>query len=255
MKKITLVIVFCISFTFLLAKIRNGYDGEMQGLLSSVSSIQSYLSHEETLSPEQAKNAHFRLKHLLDYASYYELTNELLTQLRILSPDLYDEIDNIKDKQGRPVDVHVKFISESQRTIPLSGATYFGRSSFDEDAHLSEYGENSVSTKIWIGSNALLLLYHELGHIKYVVPNLAKYCKAYTKPCRENEIDQAYIGHSPGDPSGFFANRFENKLRVDHVRYRKQYGKRMEPVLAILQRVRRNNHINFLSNPTMIAKE
>lgn len=39
------------------------------------------------------------LKVVIDHIAYYRLTNRLLEQFRITAPDLYDEINFIKDKR------------------------------------------------------------------------------------------------------------------------------------------------------------
>ena len=55
------------------------------------------------------------------------------------------------------------------------------QSSDDKDAYQSEYGKFTVSVKVWIVPRALLVLAHELGHVKYQVPNLASYFEFYKK--------------------------------------------------------------------------
>ena len=95
--------------------------------------------------------------------------------------DLYNEIDTIKDIKGRAVNVFVKFIPTDATEVKAWGTTYMRQVENDQDGYLSEYGELTVSVKIWIVNNALLVLAHELGHVKYQVPNLANYFEYYRK--------------------------------------------------------------------------
>ena len=55
--------------------------------------------------------------------------------------------------------------------------------------------------RIWIMDNALTILSHELGHVKYQVPNLENYAKYY-KETYGTSNNEAYLGHNPSDPSG-----------------------------------------------------
>lgn len=245
MKRLILALVFSTSFTILPAKIRNGYEKDIKFLKPSIQKITSILRDERNMSPEQERNVYDRLDYLFDYESYYELTETLIAQLKVLSPILYDQIDNIKDKKGRSVDVYVKFIPEEQSNTPLCGVSFFGRSAIDEDAHQSEYGEHSVSVKIWIVGNAMMYLYHELGHIKYIVPNLAAYAKTYTKACKTNSVDMNHIGHRAGDPSGWSAGRLENQFLKDRFVYKKKYGERLAFAPALLRSIRESKRIHI----------
>ncbi len=80
----------------------------------------------------------------------------------------------------------------------------------DPDGYLSEYGDHTVSVKIWIVNNALLVLAHELGHVKYQVPHLAHYFEFYKKNYFGIMNDSNHIGHNPSDPSGKSANNMKN---------------------------------------------
>jgi hypothetical protein len=113
------------------------------------------------------------------YIAYYELTEQLLAQFRSIAPDLYHEIDTIKDDEGRSTDVYVKFMPEEEMKVSVSGTTNIAQAEEDGNAYHSEYGAHTVSVRIAIGKKSLGLLAHELGHVKYQVPYLVSYVKYY----------------------------------------------------------------------------
>lgn len=254
-KTSALIFLFCISFTLLLGKIRNGYEMDIPGMISSIKGLHTILEDESILTHAQHHKVKDRLKKLIDHVSYYRLTDELLQQFRRLSPDTYAEMDNIQDKRGRAVDVYIKFIPRRWANVPLSGVTFFMRSSKDEDAHHSEYGENSISIEVCTGPNSLLLLYHELGHAKYIVPNLASYARTYFRKYEETLENLYYSGHGMGDRSGEMAKKFEKKYLHDQSIHKKNYGTKQEPVLAILQRILKSNRINESTNELAIVAQ
>ncbi len=131
----------------------------------------------------------------MNHISFYDLTENLLNQFKIIAPKLYAEIDTISDRKGRPVHVYVKFVPVDATKVKAWGITYLNQVENDKDAYLSEYGAFTVSIKIWIVPKALLVLSHELGHVKYQIPNLASYMN-FHKKCYKDEVSN-YIGHNP----------------------------------------------------------
>lgn len=202
---------------------------------------------DSDLSPIQRLKIKSRMGNLINYISCYELTEKLLDQLKRVSPDMYNEIDGIRDKRGRPTDVYIKLIPRERARVQLQAVSFFRPASIDEDAHLSEYGEYSVSVDIWIADNALQLLCHELGHVKYVVPNLARYSKFYNKHYRKPGVDFSHIGHDRHDESGESAKAFEKRFFVDKANYLRDGGKKLESTFSILQKIKKNNR-NFETN-------
>jgi hypothetical protein len=224
-------------------------------LISSINGLNTILEDESNLSYEERRKVKERLQNLITHISYYQLTEELLQQFRKLSPDTYDEMDNVQDKRGRVVDVYVKFIPTRWASTPLNGVTFFGRSSKDEDAHHSKYGENSISIEICSEAKSLFLLYHELGHAKYIIPNLASYARYYSRNRGEQIENLSYSGHGKGDPSGAIAKKFEKKYLYDQSIHKKNYGNKQEPVLTILQRIWKTNRFNQKNNSQPIVAQ
>jgi hypothetical protein len=197
------------------------------------------MDESQDMSLAQKLRIKSKIENLISYISYYELTEELIRQLRTVSPAIFTEIDNIEDKRGRPTDVYVKLIPKEKARIQLEGASFFEQSSVDEDANHSEYGDYSVSVEIWISNNALLLLSHELGHIKYIVPNLAGYAKYYDRYYAKNRMQLRCIGHRPHDQSGKVANNFVKRFVEDRKIYSQHGERKTETFFSLLARIRK----------------
>lgn len=84
----------------------------------------------------------------------------------------------------------------------------------DKDAYSSEYGFNTVSVKVANVKRSSILLAHEFGHIRYLVPNLAMYVETYINYYKKKMVDSNAMGHQPDDPSGRMARTYEGKFAV-----------------------------------------
>jgi len=235
-----LLSLFILPFGYLLGEIKNGYEAQLQSTRASLQKLNAQLLEDSNLSSFQRLRIKSEIRSLINIISCYQLTQELINQLKIVSPGMYDEMSNIKDKRERVTDVFIKLIPREQARIPLQAATFFGRSSIDEDTNLSEYGEYSVSVIIWIVDNSLLFLYHELGHIKYVVPNLATYSE-FSKKCYHGARDLGYIGHNRHDQSGKIASAFEKRFFEDRATYVSMGREKLESTISIMQKITKNN--------------
>jgi len=107
----------------------------------------------------------------------------------------------------------------------------------DKDAYLSEYGAFTVSVKIWIVPKALLVLSHELGHVKYQIPNLASYMN-YHKKCYK-EVSN-YIGHNADDPSGNTAIETEKLFRKEHAYFLRNTNEKIQNPVIMLTKIRKS---------------
>lgn len=229
-----------LSSCVLLAEIRNGYEAELHSAIAALQQLSTRLSSDRSLSLLEKQIIRSEIKKVTDIISHYELTWQLINQFRIVSPVIYSEMDTISDKRKRPTDIFVKLIPHEQSRVQLMAASFFRQSPRDSDASYSEYGENSVSVNICIGQNALQLLSHELGHIRYVVPNLATYASFY-KRYYKRELDFSYVGHSPFDKSGKTAMSFEQRFRADLAYYLINGGMKFESTASLIERIRRNS--------------
>ena len=214
LKSLLLISLWLSSNNHALGEIRNGYEKDILCLRSSFNSLVTMLQ-DNSLSVSKKHKAKRNLDFVIKKLAYYELTEMLLMQFKIISPDLFEEINTIIDKKGRPVIVYVKFIPEDEAEIRAWGVTYINQVETDSDAYRSEYGDNTVSVKIWVVNKALLVLAHELGHVKYLVPHLASYVRYHKENYTENP-HFGDVGHNPGDPSGKNAKVYEKRFREEY---------------------------------------
>lgn len=255
MKTICLIIVLCIlSFNDLFGRIRNGYEPKLESAKVSLQKLNLLLSQAGNLSIVRRLWIKSQMEDLIDHISYYQLTEELIRQFRIISPRLYAEMDSIKDGKGRLTDIYVKLIQRKKSRVQLEGATFFYQAPRDEDANLSEYGMYSVSVEIWIGDNSLFLLSHELGHAKYIVPNLASYTKFYSMQYGNTNVNISYIGHSRYDLGGKWANAFQEEYLQDKAIFlKKNGGKKPQSLASLFYRIRRNTYLEATHPPSVIV--
>jgi len=234
-----IIIVLC-SSGYLLGKIKNGYEGDLQNAKASLKNLNKLLLEGRDLTVWERAGIKTQIKNLVSYILYYELTEELLFQLQTISPVVFKEMDDVRDKEGRTTDVYVKLVPEEKAMVWLDAASFFKQSPDDEHANLSEYGLYTVSVQIRIAEKALFLLFHELGHIKYVVPNLASYSKFYARHYERLSSDFRHVGHNKYDQSGKTAVAFEKRFLEDQYDFLRNGGEKLESALSILQRIKRN---------------
>ncbi|HEX8041672.1 MAG TPA: hypothetical protein VF490_21140 [Chryseosolibacter sp.] len=235
-----LFVVTLLSLGPLSGKIINAYEKKLECATETLQRLNRMLQGDHLTSLEKA-NLRSRIKLLMSFLSYRELTEKLINQLRAISPDLYNEIDNITDKRGRPTDVYIRLVPKGNGSLPLQAFSLLSRATVDEDASHSEYGDYSVSIDVQIGENALMLLYHELGHVHYIIPNLATYQKFYEARHRNRKHNPDYFGHDIRDASGQSANAFVKIYLRDKAKYIQTSGERPSSALVLLQRIEKNN--------------
>jgi len=180
----------------LFGQIKNGYESEIHGMRSSLESLNRLLAEECNLSVFQRFDMNRKIRMLVEYIAYFKFTEELLAQFRSISPDLYEEINIIKDCSGHRVAVYVKFVPEKEMQYSAGGTTNIGHLENNTNVYDSEYGHYSVSVRIASVNRALILLAHEFGHVKYQVPNLASYVLFYAATYQQRPVSSSYIGHN-----------------------------------------------------------
>jgi hypothetical protein len=219
------------------ARIKNGYGVDIGGAHESLRKIK--LLMEGDLPMLQRASMKNKIADLINFITYHELTEKLLEQFRMISPDLFQEIDTLTDKKRRAIDVYVKFVTEKEMTAGVVGTTNLGQDKNDPDAYESEFGMHAVSVRVVIGKTSLSLLAHELGHVRYQVPNLAVYLPFYSKFYLANNYTAKSIGHNDNDLSGQQARNFSNRFRTDYLEFLRSGEKKLESYAALLQVIRR----------------
>ncbi|MEO5600557.1 MAG: hypothetical protein ABIR06_06500 [Cyclobacteriaceae bacterium] len=232
--------VLSITFSLLIlyhstAAIKNGYGIDIVGARESLRSLKLLLKDNVQLSVFQRISINTKINDLENFIIYFELTETLLEQFKMISPELYFEIDMIKDSSGTMLDVYVKFVPEKEMVAGVAGTTNLAQEEKDQNAYSSEYGVRTVSVKIAIVNNALSLLAHEFGHVKYQVPNLATYCKFHSKYYLENGYKGKSMGHNDNDPSGQHAREYGKRFREKSLAYQRQNKTKLNSNLVLLQ--------------------
>lgn len=250
MKRYCLIVLF--SFLMLhnaSGKLRNGYEKHINYVHESLMNFYNILNTHKNLSPSERRKIRARIEDFITYQSYYELTENLLAQFRIISPGIFNKIDSIKDARGRAIDVYVQFIPRQEGLVMPAGTTYMAQSNEDEDACLSEYGKQTASVKIWAFNKALLVLSHELGHVEYQVPNLAAYTEYYKKVYPLFRTESSYVGHECNDSSGHNAAIFEKEFKKDYLNYLKlrNSDRQLDSPLVLIQEIRRKVQLKISS--------
>jgi hypothetical protein len=241
MNAIILIIAFCFFATVEgFARINNGYTRQIQATRAALHNLKLQLRTRGDISPVELRGLQANMQGLISYISCYELTEELIARMKRISPTIFWEIENIKDKKGRPTDVYVKLVPNERARVNLKAATFISQSTEDVDASYTEYGPFSVSVEICITDNSLFLLSHELGHIKYIVPNLAVYKKFYNKVYGQAKYTNLpYIGHSHQDESGRTARQYEKIYGEDQASYRKNLVGELQGFVGLYSRLKR----------------
>lgn len=237
--KPVLLAMLCHAFVFHMnAGIKNGYATALAAARARVLELREGLSQRTDLSRSQRRKVAAAIAQQLELITQYQLTESLLKQFRAISPAMYEEMDNIRDKRGRPTDIYIRFIRRESGLVPMSGASFFQRSSLDDDANHSRYGEFSVAIDIWICDTSLNLLAHELGHTRYIVPNLAEY-RNYYRRAYSHRMSVAAIGHHATDRSGRLANEYGSRFLRDRRDFRLKFGHGPQDLATTLRNVKR----------------
>jgi hypothetical protein len=244
-------------------KLRNGYEIRIGYVRESLNNYYHILTTNKNLPASEKRKIKARMQELIIYQVYYELTENLLSQFKTISPVIFNQIDSIKDAKGRHTDVYVQFISREEGLVMPAGKTYMAQSNEDDDICFSEYGKHTVAVKVWVFSKALFVLAHEFGHVDYQVPNLAGYTEYYKNVYPILATESNYVGHECNDSSGKNAIVFETMFRKDYMNFLK-FRDRSEALgspLALIQEIRKrvelelfgqladDNSINLQSSP------
>ena len=221
------------------AKIQNGYSIEIDGAHASLKRLKALLAEDRSLSIFQRFAIRDKIDNLIDFIVYKEFTDRMLLQLQMISPELYYEIDTLRDGKGRSLQVYVRFVPESEMPRGVAATTNLEHAANDEDAYISEYGIHTVSVRVVAGKKCLALLAHELGHVRFQVPNLKQYLQFYTEYYLSNNYHRKSLGHNDHDPSGEAALDFTKRFRQNHITYLKINRVKFDSHLAMLHKIRK----------------
>lgn len=253
-------IVIIVSFVFLtaydgLAKIKNGYGRRIEAARSALRTIKLRLADAEALSGNERQILERDMQGFISYVACYELTEEIIARLKKISPSIFWDVENITDRKGRPTDVYIKLVPDHLTTVNLKAASFVKQAKDDADASCSEHGPFTVAIEVCIRENSLFLLCHELGHIKYIIPNLEAYNIFYRKAYGQAKYSNIpYIGHNHRDNSGLIARKFEKIYREDMVSYKKSLGGELRNFVSLYSRLKKvhaslqRDDVNVIAN-------
>ena len=177
---------------------------------------------KEEISIVKRRKIELSLTIVVEYIILYELTEALIKQYREICADTYNEVDTIRDRLGRKTHVYIMFVPvDKTKTVPCA-TTNVAQTINDADAYSSEFGPHTVSVKVQLVNKALELLAHELGHVKYQVPNLKGYMKFYNKRYGQFPRELNCIGHDDDDISGKTSEASVKHYKKHHATYLKE---------------------------------
>jgi hypothetical protein len=240
MKNILLVIVLIfLIFPKIFGEIRNGYAKDVAALRSSLKSLKDILSGDRNLTGSERLRIRENIRMISEHLTYHGVTETLLMRFRTISPELFNEVNNLRDAFGRSVHVYVRFLSPEDSGLGSLGMVSVARAVSDSVGCKSEYGDGSASVRIKVTNKALLVLAHEFGHLSYIIPNMRDYAEYYKKRYRVKH-SFGELGHLNADPSGVNAYRFEKLYRKSLFNYLKlDHPKALSP-LALISHARKN---------------
>jgi hypothetical protein len=142
------VIVFLLAWHCLVGEIKNGYEPDILTIRESLKGLNQLLIADSALSLFQKAEIKNKIGTLVEYLTYFELTEALLLQFRTIAPGLYNEIDTIKNCTRQNVTVFVKFVPEKEMRYGAAATTNLAHHENDKNVYKSSYGPYTVSVKV-----------------------------------------------------------------------------------------------------------
>ncbi len=184
------------------AEIRNGYEDELKKNEKYLRNLNEIAKGVLDTSQREKLSGFIQVAQINaeKLRGKYAKTQELIEKFRMIDPDLYDEIGNIKNREGNETDVYIKVVDRLR--LGMLGATNVSHNADNPNVYKSEYGDYTVSVKVVDTSliRAMLILVHELGHVRYQVPHLADYTIFYKQTYQNKYLEGIKRGHHPNDP-------------------------------------------------------
>jgi RHS repeat-associated protein len=152
---------------------------------------------------KRAKRARNQAKrNLRTWTKNAEATESLINEFESQSPNMFAELDNLKNEYGEEVDVNISVVANVEGDN--DGANLHGFEENGEEVRpVSRYGTNTIEVQVArtpSGDRSQLnVMRHEAGHTSYQAQNT----KSYYNYLRANKLlRRGYDGHRRGDPSG-----------------------------------------------------
>ena len=157
----------------------------------------------------------------------YSDTQELISIVRQIDPELYNAVSNVVNADGTLTHVYVLCAYRTDEEI-----IYFSNKHFDamaytsvkpmvenENVCYSQYGMNTITITVKKCRNEIIALAHEFAHVLYVVPNLKNYAAFIRKESYKYENNRFGTGHKEFDPSRDFVKSIEKRFKDKYLKY------------------------------------
>ena len=203
------------------ASIVNGFLQEKFRLQREIKNAVELLKEDNTVKATkqiERKLKQLRKKYAIVLTKYAE-TEQLLSAIESIDPDLYEEVSKVTNADGTLTHVYVKYVDRNSEEFTDLTENHFkafaytcvSQSPTDKNVCTSCFGTNTINVTIGKGVNEKLKLAHEFGHVLYMVPNLSDYFEFLNK--YNKNLKKFRSGHSPFDPSYSFVASTENNFR------------------------------------------
>jgi len=239
---VTLILIFVNTISSD-GKILNGYEKKLQQALHELNYLNALKSGEihhlngtktwELLNETQKKNVDRSIKEINQIIQYYLLTERLINEFKTIVPDIYEEIDVLRNYDAKPTDVYIKVMPPDHELREISGATLLSRDSENKHTCVSEFGPNSVSVLVCPTKHGLKILAHELGHVKFIVPKLNEYIEYCSIRYRQQNIEKVVFNHQASDMGSKTVIEYEKRFKRAYKCYLEEGNEAYKPKLIL----------------------
>jgi hypothetical protein len=156
-------------------------------------------------------------------------TEELIRDIQIIDPQLYEKVSNLTNAEGTLTHVYVRYTNRTSGEIrylfegqfKAFGYTSVIQDKKNENVCTSYFGANTINVIVCKGSDEKFVLAHEFGHVLFIVPNLKEYI--LFSQDRNNSLDPVtHTGHNAYDPSNETVKSVEDSFSGKYKDYRAQ---------------------------------
>ena len=228
--------VFCVILALLFTislksngKIRNGYEKLIEQVLQELNYFDALKAGEihhldgsktwDSFDAFQRKTVDKKIKELHATIQYYLLTEMLINKFQNVCPGIYSEIDKLENFESQKTDVYIKVMPPDHKLREISGATLLSRDPENVHECISEYGENSVSVLVCPTRQGIKVLAHELGHVRFIVPNLNKYIEYCSIRYRQENLKNVVFNHQASDLGSKTVIAYEIKFKTAYKKH------------------------------------
>jgi len=207
MKMFALIILGLIVSYCSFADIINGYEKDLKKAEQSLLNLTNLL---DKVSNSNSDEQYYRIKSHYQRAkqslkvvrTFHSMTADLINTLWTRHPSFCDQINNIRNHNGLVTDIYISVIPKDRMKRNQFGTTNLDQTKDDPHTYQSSFGPNTVSVQIRECSDEQMiqLLIHELGHVKYQVPNLSAYMDYFHTTYQHFRATDSF-GHKKDDPS------------------------------------------------------